>query len=124
MPFECPDCNEKSLQITFGLELPPGAEDDEIALQVVKCAGYRFLGLAVCRESRRGPLDSESWYHDGYQVSDESLEPLLEALLLCPSPRDRNCECSTHISLEKYNWTAIEQNGIAVKKRFKMHFVG
>jgi len=120
MPFQCPSCEGNSLEITFSLELPPNNLDDEAALQTVKCRGCDFLAIAVYRESRRGRLDSESWSHSGYEVSAETLEPLLETLLQCPSPRDRRCQCPTHIRFGTQAWINPAQHGMDVRKSFTM----
>lgn len=120
MSFVCPGCDRNSLAISFFLELPPSADDDEIAVQVLKCGDCGFRGLAVYRESRHGSLDSESWQHDGYVLSDEAMERLMEAMLKCPTPADRRCACDTHASLGKYDWSAVAQSGIEVIRQFEM----
>jgi hypothetical protein len=120
MPFQCPSCGGDSLEITFSLELPPNDLDDESALQTVKCGSCDFLGIAVYRESRRGGVDSESWSHSGYEVSGETLEPLLETLSRCPSPRDRRCQCPAHLALGTQAWINPAQHGLDVRKSFTM----
>lgn len=111
------------MSIAFSLELPPGGSDDEVSLQTVKCADCEFGGIAVYRESRRGSLSSESWHHDGYEVTEHSLLSLMETLVLCPSPADRRCRCSTHQSLGTRHWSDPAQNGIEVKREFRMNLV-
>lgn len=123
MSFICPGCDQNSLKISFALELPPSGDDDEITVQIAKCAACGLLGLAVYRESRHGSLDSESWHHNGYVLSGKAMENLMEALLACPAPRDRRCSCATHISLGKKDWAAVASNGIEVKRRFPMRWI-
>jgi hypothetical protein len=120
MSFVCPVCDQSSLSITFSVELLPSGDDDEVTLQTVKCAECTFRGLAVYRESRHGSLDSESWQHDGYVISDEAMERLLETMLLCPSPKNRRCACEAHASLGKQDWSAPAASGIEVTQRFEM----
>ena len=123
MAFECPSCRQGALNIAFSLELPPADYDDEITLQTVKCAGCGFSGMAVYRESRRGSLSSESWHHDGYEVTEDSMVSLLEQLVLCPLPGDKRCVCAAHQGLGKLNWINPAQNGLQVVKAFKMNLV-
>ncbi len=122
MAFECPSCKINSLSITLSLELPSDAQSDEITLQIVTCANCHFRGVAVYQESRRGALDSESWHHDGYQISAEAATSLLEAIELCPSPGNSDCKCPTHISLgrvnEQHYWDGLK--GVAIQKYFIM----
>ncbi len=70
----CPDCQANPLKITQSLELPSDIRNDEITLQIVHCDECGFHGLAVYQESRRGALDSESWEHEGYRVSEEDFQ--------------------------------------------------
>jgi hypothetical protein len=123
MPFHCPNCGGGSLEITFSLELPPNEVDDEAALQSVGCESCNFRGIAVYGENRRGSLKSESWSHIGYQVSEETLEPFLKTLVQCPSPRDRRCQCPTHLALGKRLWVNPAQHGLDVQKEFAMRLV-
>ncbi len=123
MAFQCPSCGGPKLEITFSLELPPSGDDDEITLQTLKCATCDFRGVAVYRESRHGSLDSESWQHDGYPIGDVELEGLYEALLTCPAPRNKRCQCSTHISFAQQNWVSPVQLGVDGTQRFEMRLV-
>lgn len=111
------------MEITFSLELPPGDSNDEITLQTVKCPACDFRGAAVYRESRRGSLSSESWHHEGYHISDDGLEDLYRALLLCPTPADRNCPCVTHRRLSQQNWISPALPGIDSARRFTMQLI-
>jgi|SRR5208337_1959358 len=121
MTFQCPNCGKDSLEIAFSLELPPNRTDDKTTLQTVRCGNRGFLGMAVYRENRRGPLGSELWEHSGYQVSGEALKPLLEALSQCPSPGDRRCQCPTHLALGgRESWSTPRECGLDVQKWFDM----
>jgi hypothetical protein len=123
MPFECPLCHGKTMAITFALELPPSDVDDEVALQTLKCPACEFHAIAVYRESRRGRIESESWYHHGYPITDECLERLYEAFLLCPSPGNRSCQCPSHRQLAQQNWLSPNLPGIDCQRRFEMRSV-
>jgi ribosomal protein L37E len=119
--FLCPRCGKASLEETFSLELPPNDTDDETSLQTVKCGNCGFSGIAVYRENRRGRLDSEKWDYSGYEVSEGSLKPLLEALSQCPAPGDRRCQCPTHLALGgKKSWNNPSECGLDVQKWFAM----
>jgi hypothetical protein len=96
MPFLCPECNNKSLNITFSLELPPDSRSDEIMLQVVECRQCGFGGLAVYEESRRGVLDSESVDHTGYRVAAKDLAAVRRLIRRCPRRKDPSCRCEAH----------------------------
>ena len=123
MPFECPSCGGKTMALTFAMELPPTDVDDEVALQTLKCPACDFHAIGVYRESRRGRMESESWYHDGYPVTDEGLEKLYEAFLLCPSPGDRSCQCPTHRQFAQQNWVGPDVPGADSQRRFKLRLV-
>ena len=123
MPFECPSCRRKSMEISFSLELLPQGDDDEITLQTLQCAACGFHGAAVYRESRHGNLGSESWSHDGYPIADEPLERLYKALLICPRPGDRRCPCPTHAAFAQQNWVNPAHLGVDTARRFEMHVV-
>lgn len=99
MPFVCPECASKSLNVTASLELPPDSRSDEITLQVVRCAQCQFSAFAVYEESRRGRLDSESVDHRGFRVSAEDVRAIEETISACPRPRDRRCGCAAHRAL-------------------------
>ena len=99
MPFVCPECSVKSLKITSRIELPADSRSDEIALQIVRCEGCGFAGIAVYEESRRGALGSESFDHTGYHVSADDLKWVKRAIERCPKPRNRRCMCSAHREL-------------------------
>jgi hypothetical protein len=127
MTFKCPACAVNTLIITRSIDLPPDAHNDELTLQIVQCGSCQFHGAAVYEESRRGPLDSESWRHHGYQLSDADWEALVAAINRCPAPRNEGCACATHVSLckvdDRHNWDGLRQNGIELKNDFKMQYV-
>lgn len=99
MAFVCPECAAQALEIALVMELPPDSRSDEIALQTVRCSSCGFQGAAVYEESRRGALDSESWFHEGHRLGNEPLRALAEAIRACPSPRDTSCQCASHRTL-------------------------
>ncbi|MCJ7622817.1 MAG: hypothetical protein MUO76_04885 [Anaerolineaceae bacterium] len=109
--FQCPQCNSYSLKITASIDLPYDHKWDDITLQTVKCAGCGFTGLATYLESRRGALDSETWYHDGYHVSKEVVGKVTKYIKNCPKPRDKRCGCASHKALgmkdEAFRWVFI-----------------
>ncbi len=117
--FVCPACSNKELTIILSLELPPGPEDDELTLQAVECGRCAFGGIAVYRESRRGALDSESWYHTGYELEPHDLVKIQKAIASCASPDDRRCECKAHKSLAGMDWAAPAR-AFTVKRQFNM----
>jgi hypothetical protein len=122
MAFKCPSCLGNKLKIDLGLQLWPGDVDEE-HVQTVKCEGCGFRGIAVYRESRRGSLKSESVWHDGFEVSDKDMEFMLNGIQRCPSPRDRHCQCETHLAWRKFNWVAPQHSGMTVKRQFRMNLV-
>lgn len=123
MAFMCPDCKSNALQIAHSLELPPDAYDDEITLQVVRCAQCGFHALAVYRESRHGALDSESWRHEGYRVSEEDFQLIRHAVRRCPSPSTGDCQCATHQMLGQmngYSWDGLQKSGVKIQGIFNL----
>jgi hypothetical protein len=123
LSFVCAECNHNSLKIMFAFELPPTPDDDEIALQLLSCGDCNFQGLAVYRESRHGSLDSESWQHLGYVLSEKSMSRLMRAMLDCPLPVDRDCQCEAHAELKSYDWSVVAKNGVEVVRQFEMRLV-
>ena len=119
MAFKCPACNGGLLGIEMSMNLPP-VYDDEIQLQMVKCEACGFRGIAVYRESRRGSLKSNSFFHLGYEVSDKDLEFVRSGIQRCPAPRDRRCQCETHLAWGKLYWGAPQASGMTVKREFRM----
>jgi hypothetical protein len=102
MPQDCGECGARNtIEIVQSLELPPDSRSDDIILQVVKCTKCGFKGLAVYEESRRGALDSESWSHTAYRVSNQDLKAISAAIRSCPSPRNPKCRCRSHRYLGK-----------------------
>ena len=123
MPFRCPDCDTPgSLKITHRLELPPDANWDEIALQIVRCSRCGFMGLAVYEESRRGALDSEIVHHSGYSIDGEDLKSILGMIRKCPEPMNVKCNCRIHQILGQKNgygcWDGL--SGIQLGIHFEM----
>jgi hypothetical protein len=99
MPYYCPECGAKSLNVTASLELPPDSRSDEITLQPVRCARCQFTAIAVYEESRRGSWDSESIDHRGFPASAKELRAIENAIGACPRPRDWRCDCAVHRAL-------------------------
>ncbi len=113
MSFACPECSDQSsLGIQNSLELPPDADWDEVALQVIRCGNCAFFGLAVYRESRRGALDREIIHHTGYRLPPEQAAQIARQIASCPKPSDRDCGCRSHLRLSGVNesgrWAAVE----------------
>ena len=113
MPFVCPKCSSKSLNIVSSIELPPDSRSDEIALQIVKCSRCKFEGLSVYQESRRGALDSESVDHRGYYANAEDIAAIRGKIDRCPDHRKGRCRCSAHRSLGRKNdlgrWIGLDK---------------
>jgi len=102
VPFTCPDCSRAgSLRITLRIELPPDSRSDEIALQVVECSDCGFAGIAVYEESRRGPLDTETWDHTGYHLPKTELRDLRKTIRSCHHPTNPRCSCAAHQRLSQ-----------------------
>lgn len=100
MAFVCPNCGfPQALMIEVSITLPPDSRSDDIVLQTVRCALCRFRGAAVYEESRRGSMDSESWDHTGYALSDADLEWLSAWISRCPEKKNKRCSCKTHKEL-------------------------
>jgi hypothetical protein len=123
MPNGCGVCNKANvLQITQSLVLPPDSRSDDIILQVVRCASCSFRGLAVYEESRRGSLDSESWSHTAYNVSEGDLKAVAAAIKSCPSPKNTKCRCRSHRELGRRDrngrWNGLEN--IEIENSFQI----
>jgi hypothetical protein len=100
MPFRCPQCfTRDSLEITASIELPPGSQSDELALQVVSCNQCQFRGLAVYEESGWGRLERDTWEHIGYWASPDAVEGVLKAIQSFPDPLNSRCPCPSHAEL-------------------------
>jgi len=97
--FVCPECNEKFLKITHSLPLGPDYRSDERLLQIIKCEGCNFEGVAIFEESRRGGLDSESWSHTGYKISKELLKKVMKTI----DAKETNVDLSSVTSDEFFN---------------------
>jgi hypothetical protein len=94
MAFRCPACNSAALSIAHRIELPADDRDDEIALQVVRCAPCGFTALADYRESRRGASDRVG--HFGHACTPEAAARVTALIAECPAPSSRSCTCTTH----------------------------
>lgn len=123
MGLICPDCQSNALDIFQSLDLPPDSCNDEISLQVVKCPKCGLHALALYEESRHGALDSESWHHEAYRVSEEDFQMVSEVIQRCPRPRDSNCRCSTHQMLGQtsgHRWDGLRMSGVKIQDTFNM----
>ena len=122
MPFNCPECRNKSLEIIKSIELPSDSRSDEITLQVVQCRSCSFTGIAVYEESRRGVLGSEVFDHTGYRVKKTEVKRLRSAINACPHPRDSHCGCAAHQKLGSQDtsgrWNGL--SGIDLQDAFEM----
>jgi hypothetical protein len=103
MAFICPRCFGGTLKITSSIELPPDSRSDEITVQILKCSKCRFTGLGVYEETRRGGLDSESFYHRGYFIDDSALASIEKMIRQCPKTKKSGCRCRIHRSLGRVN---------------------
>ncbi|KON32098.1 MAG: hypothetical protein AC479_07875 [miscellaneous Crenarchaeota group-6 archaeon AD8-1] len=125
MVFKCPICFGGTLQITSSIELPPDSRSDEIAVQILKCSKCGFAGLGVYEETRRGELDSESFYHRGYYTDDFTLASIEKMIGECPKPKKSCCKCSIHSSLAFVNkfgrWVWLEK--IPHKETFELQII-
>ncbi len=92
--FRCYACGQPTLTLGCTLELPPGADSDEVQVQLARCRACGAGAVAVYEESRRGA--GESWRHWGYAAPEATLRILEEGLLSCPTPQRRSCPCATH----------------------------
>jgi hypothetical protein len=99
VPYYCPECGARSLNVSASLELPPDSRSDEITLQTARCDKCGFSAISVYEESRRGSWDSESIDHRGFPASVDELQAIEKTIRRCPRPRDRRCECAAHRSL-------------------------
>ena len=103
MGFMCPKCNNKTLEIIYRIELPSDARSDEITLQVIRCVGCNFEGIAIYEESRRGALDSETIDHYGYTLDSQELKSIKSLIKRCPEPSNPRCACDSHEKLNERN---------------------
>ncbi len=104
MSFVCPNCSSpQTLKVVKSITLPPDSRSDDVILQMVRCDHCQFRGAAVYEESRRGGLDSESWDHTGYILSDSDLKWLSLLINRCPTKKNKNCRCMAHKELGQKN---------------------
>jgi len=101
MEFQCPKCHNKTLAIIYRIELPSDARSDEITLQVIRCGGCNFEGIAIYEESRRGALDSETYDHYGYSLDSQELKSIKALIKRCPEPANPRCICDSHQNLNE-----------------------
>ena len=94
MPFICPDCEQKTLEIVHSIELGSDGAHDEFSLQSLLCQHCGLTCVAEYCESRRGARDS--WSHMAHRLASADFRDLNERLAICPSPKDANCACATH----------------------------
>ncbi len=123
MNFFCPQCQSANLSILYTLELPPDAVEDEINLQALECQKCGFHGAAVYRESRRGALDSDSYFHEGYFITPENYQKMSIAMKACPDPQNARCPCPSHQWLGEqvnYYWNGLEKLEINPQNWFSM----
>jgi hypothetical protein len=123
MALICPDCKSNTLEIDQTLELPPDSYNDEVTLQTIRCAQCGLQALAVYEESRHGSLDSESWQHEGYRVSEADFQAISRAIQRCPHSGDRQCQCATHQSLGQttdHRWDGLRLNGVKIQGVFNI----
>ena len=104
MAFVCPNCLiPQALNIDKSITLPPDSRSDDILLQTVRCSQCGFRGAAVYEESRRGGMDSESWDHRGYYLSESDLKWLSALINRCPAKKNKKCRCQAHKELGQKN---------------------
>ena len=123
MALICPDCKAKALEIAQTLALPPDGDNDEVTLQTIRCAQCGLQALAVYAESRHGSLDSESWRHTCYRVSEEDFQAVSLAIQRCPRSNDRQCHCATHQLLGQmtgHPWDGLRRGGVKIKGVFNI----
>ena len=101
MGFQCPECSNKTLKIIYRIELPSDARSDEITLQVIRCVGCNFKGIAIYEESRRGALDSETIDHYGYTLDSQELKSIKALIKRCPETANPWCACDSHQELNR-----------------------
>lgn len=126
MPFICPACAAPTLGISATLAVPGDDTWDEITLQVLACGRCGLRALAVYRESRRGALDSEAYWHDGYHVSPADVDRVAADLTLCPRSADEACACAVHRRLGAQRagrWVDVAGIGVTVESQFRLEAV-
>lgn len=122
--FVCPECGAAGLRIVAALELDADSMSDEITVQAVACGACGLLAAAVYEESRRGSLDSDCWFHDGYLLPPGKAAELLALIRSCPRPSDTDCTCPAHAALgaqdETGRWVGLA--GWASGERFPLRW--
>ncbi|APR81418.1 Hypothetical protein A7982_06767 [Minicystis rosea] len=86
--FRCPVCGAARLVITESLALPGDTETAAIDLEALACrrCDLRVVGVRAAPSS-----------HRGYAMPILAWGELSGALRRCPAPRDRECNCATHV---------------------------
>ena len=125
MPFLCPSCQSPNLEIVRSIELAPDNRSDEITFQIIQCSDCHFSGLAVYQESRRGRLNSESYEHLGYKISNDKLAEVNKLVSQCPNLNKISCHCPAHQLFAQYDssgyWQGLSQFDIECV--FQMEFI-
>lgn len=96
MALRCPECGEARLRIEEAMELGADERSDEVALQIVLCAGCGFEAVAVYEESRRGALGEEAFRHNAFPTDERALGEIRSFIATCRDPRNPGCDCRGH----------------------------
>ena len=118
MAFKCPACEGGSLEIELSMELPWDGGAVERSVAIVKCEGCGFRGISVYEESRRGSMDSESFWSFVYEVSEKDLQLMASGFALCPDHQNKDCQCETHLSWGTLHW--LFPKHVTTKRWFRM----
>lgn len=125
MPFKCPKCLGASMKITSSIELPPDSRSDEITVQTIKCTKCGFTGLEIYEETRRGSLNEDCIHNYGIYIDNLTYESMKKTFRQCPKPKESDCQCKTHHSLNQVNefgrWNWLER--FSQKKSFELQII-
>ena len=122
MPFVCPYCQQKSLEITHAINVSPDAAYDEVQFQILTCQQCDMRTFGAYQESRRGRLDNEVIHHDGFQISDPGMDAVVKMITSCSTPYDHTCTCISHqkMSSGPDTWARMKENGIIIQRMFQL----
>ena len=88
----CFACGQDRLEISHSMQLGPDDYSDDRAIQIIRCSGCGFEGVATYEAERRG--SDERFHHLGFRTALTSV--VKSAIQECAAPEISGCECPGH----------------------------
>jgi hypothetical protein len=89
-PFKCPHCSKSTFQCMWSMQLAPAADLDEEQIQLCRCEGCGFHGIAWCEKSRDGSV------YRGFAVSGMYWKSCADWFKRCSQQDNNKCDCYSH----------------------------